>query len=193
MRRSVQSSQLKSDYQAEASELRLPPRQGAVTASYRSRYFGVRKEDSRVKTYLATRDATQDWLREAGTWIAALLLGAAVLVNITVIFMPLGVWLVLGGLAVFLAGWAASWAVPALGRYAAVICPQCHHQNQVRTSARWFRCSRCDSLVQPRFFQNHRGAKLVPHRPSGPLSRSGWRGKMHLVGGNKAKGPVSGK
>lgn len=179
----------KSDRQAEVRKLGLPSRQGAVTAScgQRRASFGTREVAFRSNAYLATREGMRDWLRDVGTWAAAFLIGAAALANITVIFMPLGVWLVLGGLAVFLAGWGASWVVPALGRYTAVICPQCHHQNQVRTGAGRFQCCRCNFLVKPRPVRNQGQVRPLLAWSAGPLSRSPRHVKMNGARGRVAR------
>ena len=109
-----------------------------------------RRQDERrgVKAMFTTRDEFRNCLQEISTWIAAACIGLAMIMVITVVFMPLGMWLVLGGAVIFLLGWALSWLVPNLWHYRPVKCPYCWSSSQVRLGIGRFLCGGCARLVK---------------------------------------------
>lgn len=118
-----------------------------------------------MKAVFATREELRHQIQEVSTWIAAGGIGAGMIMSITVTFMPLGMWLVLGGTGVFLAGWGLSWLIPCLWRYRPVVCPYCQSMNQVRLAAASFRCLQCTRIVQIKKGHSRSRAMLTVCRP----------------------------
>lgn len=112
----------------------------------------------------ATREELRQQIQEISTWVAAAGIGAGMIMSITVTFMPLGMWLVLAGVAAFLVGWGLSWLAPYFWRYCRVVCPYCRVINQVRTGADEFRCANCTREVQVKKSPSGSGAMLTVFR-----------------------------
>lgn len=95
-----------------------------------------------------TRDHMREGIKEVSTWVAAAFIGAGVIMSITLVFMPLGMWLVIGGAGIFVTGYALAGIVPMMLRFYQVICPYCQGINWVRPSASQFYCWHCTRPVK---------------------------------------------
>lgn len=97
-----------------------------------------------------TRRELQQRLEEWFTWVAGAGIAAAVAASLTVIFLPLAMWFVIGSAGLMLAGWSASRVLPRLWRFNRVTCPYCRSLNEVRPGLRTFYCDACGRAVSVR-------------------------------------------
>lgn len=107
----------------------------------------------------ATRRELQQRLEEWFTWVAGAGIAASVAAALTVVLLPLAMWLVVAGAAVMLAGWGLSHLLPRLWRFSRVTCPYCRSLHEVRPHLRTFLCDACGRTV--RLCGRHRGVVLT--------------------------------
>ncbi|TDA70139.1 MAG: hypothetical protein D9V47_02515 [Clostridia bacterium] len=115
-----------------------------------------------------TREHLQEGIKETSTWVAAAFIGAGVVMSITLVFMPLGMWLVIAGAGVFVMGYVLAWILPWMLRFHRVICPYCQGLNLVRANVREFCCWHCTRPVKVKKGGNAMLTLIRPHRLPAP-------------------------
>lgn len=131
-----------------------------------------------------TRDHLQEGIKEVSTWVAAAFIGAGVIMSITLVFMPLGMWLVIGGAGIFIIGYALACIVPGMLRFYQVICPYCQGTNWVRPGAGKFYCWHC---TRPAKVKKGSNVMLTLIRPGRQPAPAGSR-ELRAVRGREGSG-----
>jgi|GEM_PF-2997947 hypothetical protein len=90
-----------------------------------------------------TKSKARTKIKELSSMAAAAVLGIGVGLIITIIFTKIGVWVVMTGLVMALAGALAARVIPGIFKYEPIACPFCRETSEVRLKIEEYTCDNC--------------------------------------------------
>lgn len=109
---------------------------------------------------LSTREELRNQVQEVTIWLSITSVATGMLLSITVPAMPVGMWFVLGSIALLAGGWSLSWLLPYRWQNRIVVCPYCGNLGRLQDGEKGFICSKCNGKVRIKEVKGRPGQAL---------------------------------